>query len=280
MILSSENSLRCKRGSKIPKRILAKLPVSQAGPERHKCCHCAFQRGLEDGRRGRRRLRGSDIHECGHGKAASRSLFREKIHENQGGMQRHRCAVCAYAEGWNFDEESFFDPEKSEPENNGLILVEPPYFSKKDAIKKKPTFGRVWRNPKSNEAQKIGLAGEKSVIKSEKKKLRDAKRIDLAKKIIHVSQKLGDGEGYDILSYDVDGSEILIEVKTTTLKDDKAGFFITANELECARHHRNNYKIYRIYEFNPNSNSGKFFHLSVEQLEKMRLIPLQYRCEF
>ena len=277
MILSSENSLSCKRGSKIPKRILSKLPVSQAGPGRHKCCHCAFQRGLEDGRRG---WLPSDIHKCDHDKVASYSLFKEKIHENQGGMQRHKCAVCAYAEGWNFDEESFFEPEKSEPENNGLILVEPPYFSKKEAIKKKPTFGRVWRSPKSNEAQKIGLAGEKLIMKSEKKKLREAKRMDLAKKVIHVSQEVGDGAGYDILSYDVDGSEILIEVKTTILKDKETGFFITANELECARHHRENYKIYRIYEFNPNSNSGKFFHLSVEQLEKMRLIPLQYRCEF
>lgn len=157
--------------------------------------------------------------------------------------------------------------------------MEPPYFSKKDAIKKKSAFGRAWRNPKGNEAQKIGLAGEKLIMKSEKKKLREAKRMDLAKKIIHVSQKLGDGAGYDILSYDVDGSEILIEVKTT-LKGKKAGFFITANEFDCARHHRKNYKIYRIYEFNPNSNSGKFFRLSVEQLEKMRLIPLQYKCEF
>lgn len=279
MILSSENSLSCKRGSKIPRRILSKLPVSQAGPERHKCCHCAFQRGLEDARQGWRRFRASDIRKCDHGNMASHSLFKEKIHENQGGMQRHKCAVCAYAEGLNFDEESFFEPEKSEPENNGLILVEPPYFSKKEAIKRKPTFGKVWRNPKSNEAQKIGLAGEKLIMKSEKKKLRDAKRMDLAKKIIHVSQKLGDGAGYDILSYDVDGSEILIEVKTT-LKGKKAGFFITANEFDCARHHRENYKIYRIYEFNPNSNSGKFFRLSVEQLEKMRLIPLQYKCEF
>jgi hypothetical protein len=71
-----------------------------------------------------------------------------------------------------------------------------------------------------------------------------------------VSKDWGDGAGYDILSYDVDGAEILIEVKTTTLKDKKTDFIITANELECARQNREKYKIYRIFEFNPDSDSG------------------------
>ena len=190
--------------------------------------------------------------------------------------------MCAYAKGFHFDEESLFVYEKAKPGNGGLIVVEPPDISaRKEGItdKKKTTHLNYWVNLNSDRAKEIGLAGEDMIMETERKRLRDAGKPGLAKKIIHVSKEWGDGAGYDILSYNADGSEILIEVKTT-LKDKSTGFIITANELECARQNRKKYKIYRIFEFNPNSNSGSVFYLSVEQLEKMRLIPLQYKCEF
>ncbi len=117
------------------------------------------------------------------------------------------------------------------------------------------------------------------IMEFEKKRLYDAKKPSLAKKILHVSKDWGDGAGYDIRSYDVDGAEVYIEVKTT-LKDINAGFIITYNELRVAQKNRTKYWIYRIFEFDPNSKSGSVFYLSVDQLEKMRLIPLQYKCEF
>ncbi len=123
------------------------------------------------------------------------------------------------------------------------------------------------------------MAGEETVVEFEKKKLREANKHALAEKIIHVSKDWGDGAGYDVLSYEPNGAEILIEVKTT-LREKDSGFFITANEMKCARENRENYRIDRIFEFNPNSRSGGIFYLSVEQLEKMHLIPLQYKCEF
>lgn len=281
MRLQPESLLQCDRGAKAPKQVLSELPESQAGPERHRCCHCAFQSGLEDAQRGWQPTISSDIRRCEHGKVARLSAITNS-HENQGGVQRHKCAVCAYAKGFHFDEDSLFTHEEAISGKGGLIIVEPPDIStgKKDVIDGKTTHRNYWVNLKSDRAKEIGLAGEEMIMELERKKLRKENRPALAKKIIHVSKDWGDGAGYDILSYEVDGTEILIEVKTTTLKDKKTGFIITANEIECARQNREKYKIYRIFGFNPDSNSGKVFSLSVEQLEKMRLIPLQYRCEF
>ena len=188
-----------------------------------------------------------------------------------------RCMrVC---KGFHFDEESLCVYEEAKSGNGGLIIVEPPDIStgKKDVIDKETTHRNYW--VKSDRAKEIGLAGEEAIIELEKKKLYDAKQPSLAKRIRHVSKDWGDGAGYDILSYGIDGAEIYIEVKTT-LRDKNTGFIITDNELKFARENRTKYWIYRIFEFHPNSNNGSVFYLSVEQLEKMRLIPLQYKCEF
>ena len=281
MRLKPESLLSCESGQEALKQVLLELPESQAGPERHRCCHCAFQYGLQDARQGWQPTTASDIRRCTHGKVARLSSVK-KIHENQGGLQRHKCAVCAYAKGFHFDEESLFAYEEAKSGNGGLIIVEPPDIStgKKGVIDKETTHRNYWVNLKSDRAKEIGLAGEEMIMELEKKKLCEANRPALAKKIIHVSKDWGDGAGYDILSYDVDGTEILIEVKTTTLKDKNTSFIITANELACARQNREKYRICRIFEFNPDSDSGNVFYLSVEQLEKMRLTPLQYKCEF
>ena len=189
--------------------------------------------------------------------------------------------MCAYAKGFEFDEESLFTPGDLKSKNGELIIVEPPDFSsdKNRDIEKNTTYRNYWVNLKSDRAKEIGLAGEEFIMEAERKKLCDADKPGLAKKIIHVSKDWGDGAGYDILSYDVDGAEIYIEVKTT-VRDKKAGFIITANELKVAQKNRTKYWIYRVFEFDPNSKSGSIFYLSVDQLEKMNLIPLQYKCEF
>lgn len=279
MKLNPEILSSCKKGAEAPEQVLKGLKVSQAGPERHRCCHCAFQLGLKDAQSGWQPT-ASDIRRCNHGKVARLSAFK-KIHENQGGIQRHKCAVCAYAKGFNFDEENLFTPGELKPNNGGLIVVEPPDFPsvKKKGIEKSTTHRNYWVNQKSDRAKEIGLAGEEMIMEFEKKRLYDAKKPSLAKKILHVSKDWGDGAGYDIRSYDVDGAEVYIEVKTT-LKDINAGFIITYNELRVAQKNRTKYWIYRIFEFDPNSKSGSVFYLSVDQLEKMRLIPLQYKCEF
>jgi hypothetical protein len=78
------------------------------------------------------------------------------------------------------------------------------------------------------------------------KKLQEAGRKDLAKKVKRVSLT-SDTYGYDILSFDTDGTEKFIEVKATRAKVGSANFFFTANELREAKQSKN-YFIYMVYD--------------------------------
>lgn len=78
--------------------------------------------------------------------------------------------------------------------------------------------------------KRIGDRGEMIVLALEKARLLAAGKPHLASRIDHVADH-NDSAGYDILSFDVDGSERPIEVKSTTAPDPRLGFYITANEI-------------------------------------------------
>jgi hypothetical protein len=59
----------------------------------------------------------------------------------------------------------------------------------------------------------------------------------------HVAVLDGDGAGYDVASHNVDGSERLIEVKTTRGGAD-SDFFVSSNELEFQGRRRSRAKPY------------------------------------
>ena len=79
----------------------------------------------------------------------------------------------------------------------------------------------------------LGRAGEEFVLEIEKKKLEKVNRPDLLKKVRWVSEDEGDGAGYDILSFEPDGRERLIEVKTTNGAA-RTPFFLSENECQRA----------------------------------------------
>ncbi|MGQ2903558.1 MAG: DUF3883 domain-containing protein [Neoaquamicrobium sediminum] len=83
----------------------------------------------------------------------------------------------------------------------------------------------------------LGRAGEQRILAHERASLVAAGRTDLAGRIRWVSQTDGDGAGYDILSFDPDGSDRLIEVKTTEGWE-RAPFHITRNEMAVAAERR------------------------------------------
>jgi Domain of unknown function (DUF3883) len=101
----------------------------------------------------------------------------------------------------------------------------------------------------------IGELGELFVIENEKKRLKSAGRSDLAQMITHISKENGDSAGFDVLSYDINGHEKLIEVKTTSgfVSDD---FFLTENEYRCMNNNVN-YYIYRVFNYSIENNIGK-----------------------
>lgn len=76
----------------------------------------------------------------------------------------------------------------------------------------------------------LGRLGEQYVVNFERQRLHDAGEMELSRRVRWISDEDGDGAGYDIGSYEVDGSPKLIEVKTT-MGSAVTPFFITSNEL-------------------------------------------------
>jgi hypothetical protein len=65
---------------------------------------------------------------------------------------------------------------------------------------------------------------------------------NLASRIEHTSQLSGDGEGYDVLSFEVSGRERLIEVKTTKYGADTP-FFVSKNEVSVCEQESDKYHV-------------------------------------
>lgn len=97
-----------------------------------------------------------------------------------------------------------------------------------------------------------GSKGEELVLCDEKHYLKSIGRSDLADQVKRISID-NVSAGYDILSYDKDGNEKKIEVKTSTLpKSTKFSFRISSNEKKVAEE-STNYWIYLVFDVNSNS---------------------------
>ena len=92
--------------------------------------------------------------------------------------------------------------------------------------------------------QSLGLAGEQFVVMFEHWRLITLGQQRLADKVDHVSQSKGDGLGYDVLSFDADGKERFIEVKTTTFGR-ATPFFISRGELALSQGAKEQFHLYR-----------------------------------
>src|SRR5260370_41315478 len=98
--------------------------------------------------------------------------------------------------------------------------------------------------------QTLGLAGEKLALEFEHERLWRAGKKDLAERIEHVSHSKGDYLGFDISSFEVDGRERLIEVKTTRFGA-LTPFFASKNEVDLSQSRKDYYPLYRLFNFNP-----------------------------
>lgn len=124
---------------------------------------------------------------------------------------------------------------------------------KRPVLKPNPHYNPVLE-AKRNKA--IGEAGEKFIYDQERMKLKSHKKTE-NKQVCWISQIEGDGAGYDIKSYDKDGTEIYIEVKTTT-GPENTPFYITANELAKSQECPEQFYLYRVYDFDPITGKGKY----------------------
>lgn len=122
----------------------------------------------------------------------------------------------------------------------------------------------------------LGKAGEQMVFDFECQRLKQFDRQDLARKVRWVAEEDGDGAGYDILSFDHQGNERLIEVKTTC-GSEVTPFYLTRNERLVAEERSESFRLYRLYRF---SKGPRLFELVPPLEAAVRLEPITYRASF
>jgi hypothetical protein len=94
----------------------------------------------------------------------------------------------------------------------------------------------------------LGKAGEEVALHHERRNLEQRGRSDLAAHVSWTSVEEGDGLGFDIRSFEPDGRERLIEVKTTNGWE-RTPFHISRNELAASEAYRDNWHLLRIWNF-------------------------------
>lgn len=139
-------------------------------------------------------------------------------------------------------------------------------------------FRAVKRDYLEREAQNrsLGLAGEEFVVQFEHWRLVGMGQHRLADRVEHVSVSKGDGLGYDVLSFESDGKERLIEVKTTTFGRDTP-FFVSRGELALSQGAKEQFHLYRLFEFR---KSPRLFDLPGALDQHCLLDPVTYRASF
>lgn len=161
------------------------------------------------------------------------------------------------------------------------VLVEPP--QRIIQAKEKPPGEYMTLRPtkkdyleRESRNASLGLAGEEFVVQYEHYRLAQLGQSALADKVEHVSKTKGDGLGFDVLSFEKNGREKYIEVKTTAFGKETP-FFISEGEVGFSKSHQHDYHLYRLFNFR---QSPKMFGLTGYVGDHCMLNPIIYICEF
>ncbi len=122
----------------------------------------------------------------------------------------------------------------------------------------------------------LGKAGEAFVFDLERHRLKQGSRADLAGKVRWTADEDGDGAGYDISSFNLDGKPRLIEVKTTN-GSARTPFFITRNEFNIAQEIPAQWQIYRVHLF---ANGPRVFTIKPPLESNLKLSTETWRASF
>lgn len=166
-----------------------------------------------------------------------------------------------------------------ETSNFDHAFVDPPVRQYKVTEQERP-WGQhpIQRDYLQREAhnRSLGIAGEEFVLQLEHWRLIALGQDKLADKVEHVSKTKGDGLGYDVLSFENDGRERFIEVKTTAFGKETP-FFVTQNELRFSKSAANQFHLYRLFEFR---KQPRIFDLQGEISQHCQLDPISFRASF
>jgi len=165
------------------------------------------------------------------------------------------------------------------PTSVQLVQTEPPPAP--GSRSRAGVTSQIFRERRTNylvEPEKIaslGLKGEQFVLAHERRKW--AHRHDVDSIVIHTSQA-GDGYGYDIESRAEEGEPLYIEVKTTT-GGIATPFYITQNELRSSQANARHYVLYRLYDFDEQAGTAKFYILRGDLTQRLELEPTVYKAQ-
>jgi hypothetical protein len=120
--------------------------------------------------------------------------------------------------------------------------------------------------------QSLGRAGEDLVLRFEHERLWRVGKGSLADHIEHVARTRGDYLGYDIRSFEEDGRDRLIEVKTTRFGA-MTPFFASRNEVDVSEERQSDYHLYRLFSFR---ERPRLFTLGGSLRNSCQLEPFSY----
>jgi hypothetical protein len=159
-----------------------------------------------------------------------------------------------------------------------LVIEDPPQRERPKSTYERPAgastpINRINYLEREARNASLGLAGEQFVLEVEHRRLWMAGARHLAERIEHVATTKGDGLGYDILSFDADGRERFIEVKTTAFGK-MTPFFASAKEVATSEM-LSGFQLYRVFKFR---EAPRIFALVGSIRQAFVLEPIQFRA--
>lgn len=162
--------------------------------------------------------------------------------------------------------------------NYSEFLVRPPVWKPRLANERADFMERnqIKRDYLEREARNrsLGEAGEHLVLEFEVQRLHKMGCKRLADRVEHTSRLRGDGAGYDILSFDPDGRERYLEVKTTAFVE-TTPFYISRNEVQFSAERAAQFRLCRVFDFR---RKPRMFQLDGDIAASCRLDPINYRA--
>lgn len=124
----------------------------------------------------------------------------------------------------------------------------------------------------------LGYIGERLVLNLEKERVLEQLGEEYVVKIEHTSE-IDDEKGYDILSWEkLDNGDIVekyIEVKATE-GGKSTQFFISSGEVKFSKENKEQYYLYRVYNYDKKTGDAKYFVQKGSIEENYSLVPKNY----
>jgi hypothetical protein len=160
--------------------------------------------------------------------------------------------------------------------NDDDILVAPPPLLNSDPESRpagiRRLIGKFDPAARDGRNRTLGRAGEAFVVDFERRRLARAGRDDLARDVRWVADLDGDGFGYDVRSFEPDGAERLLEIKTTC-GNERTPFWMTKRECDVATEQRDIYRVRRVFHFR---NEVRMFDIAPPLEARLLLTPATF----